>query len=476
MNSTQLAIHDNSLKILETIGFKVMDKRILAKLAEKDFRIEDKKVYFTKTQVMDALSACPSSFELTARNPDKSIVLGKGQTNMAPGYGATFLTEADGTQRDATFRDFINFAKLTQTSGCLEANGGILVQPIDLDVDVCYPLMLYATIMLSDLPLIGISAREREIRHCLQLAEIAFGGKDKFCSKYHILSLLNPVTPLQLGEYSEETLLLSVEYNQPVIITSGIGLGSTAPVTIAGALSLGNAEILATITILQALKKGLPVVYGLGGTVLDMKCGATYLATPINERFSSFARKMAIAYNLPSRNGCSMNDAKYFGYQSIVEGTIATMNTITDINSISLHSAGILESFKAMSYEQFMMDCENIRTIRKALEPIDVSEEALAYEAIKEEGIGGSFLSSEHTLENFREYTWESRFAPLTNISKESIASADKNFLERIQTACREQLENHVRPEFNADIRKKLEEYLINTVGADKSKIDEIFS
>ncbi len=472
MNVTQKAIHDNSLKILSTIGYKVADQRILAKLAENDFRIDGTTVYFTEEQIMVALATTPSSFKLTARNDEKSIILGEGFTHLTPGYGATFITELNGIKRDATFQDYINFAKLTQSSGCLGANGGILVQPVDLDVNSCFPLMLYAALILSDLPLIGISAREDDVRHTLELVEIAFGGKENFRSAYHILSLVNTVTPLQLGECGAETLLVAAEFNQPVIITPGVSLGGTAPTSLAGALSLGNAELLATLTIVQTLKKGLPVVYGLGATVLDMKSGATYLASPFNESFSLFARTMAKEYKLPNRNGCAMTDAKCVGMQSVFESTVALMSVIKDPCSISFHSAGILESFKAMSFEQFIIDCQTIKTIRKAMEPIDISEEAMAYDAILKAGIGGNFLSNAHTVKNFRKYSYEPKLTPLAKILKEEPASIDKNYLERVQNECQEQLKSYVFPEFNEKTNQKLLDYLVKNLGVDQGLLE----
>ncbi len=477
LNPSQEKVFKESVRILNTLGYKIIDERILSALRDNGFKVEGNFVYFTEEQIKDALEAAPKSFKLNARNPEKSIILGEGRTKIASGYGCPFIMKRNGDKRDATFKDFINFARLVHMSGCHDTNGGQLAQPSDISIKECYPAMLYATIMTSDMPIIGISAHENEVRATMELAEIAFGGKEKFRNgDYYILSLMNLQAPLTMGDYGEQTLLVATEYNQPLIMTPGLSAGGTAPVTPAGQVVLGNAEIIAAVTVAQTLRRGIPIVFGLNGTVLDMKTGEYCLANPYSEQIRTWGRQLAVAYGMPSRNGGSFADAKSVGIQSTHEGMLTLMHSMKENTSISLHCSGVLDSMRSMSYEKFMIDCEMIRTIQKASEPVELTEELMAYEAVEEAGHGGNFLSNSHTLEYFREYQFEYKYSSTVDTLKQDQSKADDLYFERAEKQMNEWFDSYKRPEIDPVIKAEMEDYLLNKVGVAQSVIDQVYA
>ena len=58
-----------------------------------------------------------------------------------------------------------------------------------------------------------------------------------------------------------------------------------------------------------------------------------------------------------------------------------------------------------MSLPQLVLDADLIRMDMKALEGMDVSEETIALDVIREVGIRGNFLDEDHTLDHYREQT-----------------------------------------------------------------------
>ena len=64
---------------------------------------------------------------------------------------------------------------------------------------------------------------------------------------------------------------------------------------------------------------------------------------------------------------------------------------------------GQLESELTMSLGQLVVDNEMINYARRYQRGYAVNEETLAYDLIREVGISGSFLETDHTLLNFRE-------------------------------------------------------------------------
>jgi len=54
------------------------------------------------------------------------------------------------------------------------------------------------------------------------------------------------------------------------------------------------------------------------------------------------------------------------------------------------------------SLEGIVLDNECFRYMTRILNGIEVNKDTLAYDVIKSEGIGGNFLASHHTADNFK--------------------------------------------------------------------------
>jgi trimethylamine--corrinoid protein Co-methyltransferase len=63
----------------------------------------------------------------------------------------------------------------------------------------------------------------------------------------------------------------------------------------------------------------------------------------------------------------------------------------------------MLESMRAVAYEQFVIDNEIIGMALRLLKGIQVNEETLGFEAILEAGPSGNYLSSTHTIKFMRQ-------------------------------------------------------------------------
>ena len=68
-----------------------------------------------------------------------------------------------------------------------------------------------------------------------------------------------------------------------------------------------------------------------------------------------------------------------------------------------IYGGGILESGTVMSLGQLVIDADLIRMNQKAFEGIEVSEETIALDVIREVGIRGNFIGEEHTLDHYQE-------------------------------------------------------------------------
>jgi trimethylamine--corrinoid protein Co-methyltransferase len=89
------------------------------------------------------------------------------------------------------------------------------------------------------------------------------------------------------------------------------------------------------------------------------------------------------------------------------------MNTITPaLGGVNLvHDAGRIDFGKSGCFEALVMADEIIDACRRILRGITVDDDRLAFDAIQEVGIGGTFLTSRHTLKYYQTELWTPQLA-----------------------------------------------------------------
>ena len=65
------------------------------------------------------------------------------------------------------------------------------------------------------------------------------------------------------------------------------------------------------------------------------------------------------------------------------------------------HAAGWMEGGLQASYEKLVLDVEMLQQMMEYLTPIDLSDEALAFDAMERVPTGGHFFGDPHTLERY---------------------------------------------------------------------------
>jgi len=125
-------IHDASMDLLKDTGVSFNDKEALDIFKANGHKVEGSIVFFEESDIQKALKTAPRRFTVHARNPEKSVEIGEDDFVFLPGYGAPFVMDAQGNQRQATMEDYDNFCKLIQTSPYINMNGWMMVEPSDM--------------------------------------------------------------------------------------------------------------------------------------------------------------------------------------------------------------------------------------------------------------------------------------------------------------------------------------------------------
>jgi trimethylamine--corrinoid protein Co-methyltransferase len=397
------AIHDTSMKLLKEIGILFPEESAVDVFRDHGFKIEGQKIFFNEEQVMEAVKNVPGQFTLYARNPERDVIIGDGKPIFAPGYGAPFLVDTQTGKRNPTIEDYHNLVKLAHILPNQDLSGHLMVEPRDIPSKTAHLDMLKAHMLHSDKPFIGSAEGACGAQHTMEMIDILFGGKP---DRPVTLGLINPLSPLGYGSEMLQALMAYARAQQPVIIATLIMAGSTGPITLAGVLTVQNAELLAGIVLAQLISPGLPCLYGSTSTNIDMRTGALAIGSPELSLCLSAHAQLARFYGLPSRGGGALTDASLTDPQAGYESMFSLLTTVNSGIDFVLHAGGIVSSYLAFSYEKFVMDDEVCGMLRQYLRGIEVDSETLAYEVIANVGPGGHFLGEDHTLERCRTEFW----------------------------------------------------------------------
>ena len=431
-------------------------QKALAILREGGIRTEGIRAFFTERQVMDALEKTTKAFTIRARNPRYDMHIDTDNLYIAPGYGSAVIVEADGDARRSTFDDFLKLCAIVQCSDAFCINGGILAQPCDLDAAIAAPVMVYATIKRSDKVLFSVSADKARTQAIMELLGIAF-GKENLAKEPYSITLISTMSPLSIDENALDTLMLCAHYRQPVCIAPGPMAGGTGPISLAGNISLANAEILATNVLCQLIAPGLPIIYGFAATTSDMRDMSVCNASPGFVKEARYGARMAKRYGLACRSGGGMSDAGGLTAQAGVESAMNLFESFAEKANFVMHAAGSLQSFAAVSYEKFMLDIETAARMRYYFSPLDCTDEALGYEALHDVIVDGDqFMYCEHTLERCR-------IDPFLNtVSLHGRVNADAN--AALLSSCRTQMEyllsQYQKPPLDTAVETQLDDYM----------------
>lgn len=464
-------IHQASLKILDEIGMKFGLDEVNEIFAKNGFRQENGRTFFTEEQINKALETATKEFTVYGRDEKYYINVNTEEVNYAPGYGSPMITNLDGSVRSAVFDDFLKMANLFHMEDSFKINGGILVQPSDIDAKISIPAMVYATIKRSSKVLFGIQGNEKDQENVFKLLEIAFGGKEELQKKYRYIVLSTPTSPLKMDREALYTLMKGCEYNQPIAVCSACMPGSTAPVTLAGAAAMCNAEMLAGIVLTQLIRPGIPVMYEFASYGSNVQTGSASIGTPELIKVGRYGSLLAKKYGLACRSGGALSDAKGVTAQAGVETAMCLMHTNLYKANIVMHSAGILDSFATMSYEKLMLDFEVIDRCANYFGDLEVNDKTLAIDVLKKVvDENGIFLNQKHTVKNCRK-----AYIPQVSLRSTLPEGKDPNeaLYESMHKRMEKQLAAYVKPELDPEVEKQLDEFMLS-IGMKQSDIDKI--
>ena len=453
-------IHEQAMTILEEIGVDFLHPRARDLFKGAGMKLEEDRVRFDRGWVLEMVAKAPETFELQARNPQRSVTIGGDNMVNAPVYGPPFITDLERGRRGATIEDFNNFDKMAQAVEQIHCAGGTTVEPEDLPLSTRHLDMVYSHLRWTDKPFMGSVIAAENARDTVEMAAIVLGGRASIEKTPAVISLINVNSPLRYDDRMLGALLEYSDAGQPCIVTPFLMAGAMSPMGLAGTVAQQTAEALAGIALVQLIRPGTPSVYGSFLTNTDMQSGSPAFGTPESALGILASAQMARHYRLPFRGGGALTSSKAPDAQAAYESMMCMWPTVLGRVNFVLHAAGWLESALLASYEKFVIDVEALRMFEWMLtKGLPVDEEGLAMDALREVGPGGHFLGSEHTMRNYRTGFYRPLVSSTDNFdrwSRKGAMTADKVALEK----WKQLLADYPDPGIDPGIDEQLKEFI----------------
>ncbi|MEL7564619.1 MAG: trimethylamine methyltransferase family protein [Dehalobacterium sp.] len=390
-------IHDTTLTVLSEVGVKFQHQEALAVFSRFGARVENEIVYISEDIVNKALSTVPSSFILRGRDAKNDQLIGGLDPVFAPASGPVFINE-NNRRRPVTRDDYIDLIKLCETSPVIDVVNPNIVEPQDMPVDQRPMFQMRTCLKYSSKPLIGITTGLDTAKNCLNLLDQVYQNNND----YYLMGIISPISPLVYETTMVDSIFAYAEKNQPLMLASCSLPGGTSPVSLAGTLVIDNAQVLAGIVLVQLIKPGLPVIYANTSSSCDLRYVNPCIGSPETGLITIAAAELARFYNIPSRSGGGLTDAKAVDMQAGIESAMTILPALMSGVSFMLQSCGITDSFNSLSFEKFIIDEEIIRFAGRFVKGFEVSDDLLGLDVIKKVGPGGCFLGEHHTMEHFK--------------------------------------------------------------------------
>jgi trimethylamine--corrinoid protein Co-methyltransferase len=394
-------LHLASMRILAEFGIDFYDEEVRAILKDHGVDVRGDTAFFEPALIEEYVAKAPGQFTQLARNPENNVVIGGNQIVFAPVYGPPYVRNLEQGRRQATLADFQNFVKLAYLSPYIHHSGGTIVEPTDEPVPTRHLDMIFSHIRYGDKAFMGSVTSAANAADSVAMAEILFGA-EAIRVQPALLSLINVSSPRRFDERMLGALKVYAQARQALIITPFILAGAMGPASIAGTLAQQNAEALAGIALTQMIEPGTPVVYGSFLTNVDLQSGSPVFGSPESQVAIYVSAQLARRYGLPFRGGGMFSSSKVPDAQAGYESLMVMLPTILARTNFVLHAAGWLEGGLLAGYEKFVLDCEILGMLHTWAKGLDLSDEALAFDAIAEVPPGGHYLGTAHTRRHFR--------------------------------------------------------------------------
>lgn len=457
-----------ALALLSEPGIQLHNKEGLLLMADAGAKVDfDQQIFFLSEElVLSALESTPSEFVLYDLDGNPCVFYGGDAVHFDPGSAAVNILEDNtGFQRAPTTADFVKFIKLVETLPQLDAQSTAFVCR-DVPEEIGDLYRLYLALLYMRKPIVTGAFGKETWWTMWEILTIVSGGEHELAERPVAIFDICPSPPLKWSDLTSQNLIDCARKSIPAELVSMPLAGTTSPVTLAAAVVQHAAESLSGIAIHQVASPGAPIVWGGAPAAFDMRSGTTPMGD-VNTWLMDMAYvQVGKHLHLPTHTYMGSSDAKLLDYQAGAEslgGTI--LATLSGANMVS--GAGMIDFLRCQSFEKLVSDAELIGMAKRLHKGIEVRDDPIALDLMRESPHQANFLAHPHTHKWFR----EELYIPTTLIdrgsgeawqregSKDSYQRASERIDELLDKYQPSTLEEDVRAELHDITRRQAKKY-----------------
>ena len=396
------AIYDTALRLLDEIGMAEAPPHLIELALARGARLNDLgRLSYPRALVEDIIDGAAKNFVFHGRDPRHDFELGGERVYFGTGGAAVQTLDLEtGLYRPSTLRDLYDFTRLIDTltnvswfTRCCVATD--VPDLFDLDLNTAYALVAGTTKPVGTSFSLGA-----HVDPIVDLFDRVLGGEGRFRERPFCKVHISPViSPLRYGEDAVEVTAACVRRGMPINCIIAAQSGATAPAAPAGMLAQTTAETLAGLILVNLFAPGHPTIFSNWPLVIDLRSGAFCGGGGEISIMNAAAAQISNWLGLPSGVACSMSDAKAPDAQMGAEKALSALAAGLAGANMVYESAGMMASLLGASFEAFVLDDEMLSHVYRAIRGIEVNEETLGFEAVREAVTGeGHFLGAGHTM------------------------------------------------------------------------------
>ena len=390
------SIHHATLRVLSQVGIVLSHDPLRKQLLDEGATIKDERILLPPEMVENALASCAKKVTTVGRN-GQEIGLGDGSLHWHNLGGARDIYDPKtGQARHATLQDVRDSTRLLDA-----LDQATTITPFFTPRDVPGELMSLAmyrhALPFTTKPLQGPGVQTaQEVKYAVAMAEV-IGPVAKT-----LTMSVSPVSPLGFPGDLVDSMVEIARHGIPFGPLPCPTAGTTAPFSLAGALTQQNAEVLASIVIVQLANPGLPVIYCGRLAMMEPRTGASIWGGVELGIASAATVQIGHRYNLPvnvyglSTNAHSLDIQS--GYERALNAILPALAGADELSGIGEMEAGVMGS-----YAQMVCDNDIAASVRRAVRGFSVDEDSLAVDVIGKVMNGShNYIAERHSVKYLR--------------------------------------------------------------------------
>ncbi len=458
-----LRLHEAALQVLAEIGMGQAIPSCVDLVTRAGGSYTDQgRLLFPRSMVEDAVAMAAKDIVLYGQNPRHDMDLSEGRTHFGTaGAAVEIMDPHENSFRESTLNDLYNVARLVDKLEHIHffqrpMVARDLVDSYELDVNTIYACVSGTTKHIGS----SWTSVENYQRSVAMLHAVA-GSEKKWRERPFVsMSCCFVVPPLRFAEDACHTLEAAVHAGMPMLLLSAGQAGATSPAALAGSVVQSVAEVLAALVYVNLLKPGHPVIFGTWPFVSDLRTGAMTGGSGEQAILAAACGQMGRFYGLPTGIAAGMSDAKMPDAQSGYEKGYSDVLAGHSGANLIYESAGMQASLLGCCYESYVIDNDMLGAINRTVRGVDVTEESLSLEAMREVCLNGPahYLGHGQTVSLMRsEYVYPrvgDRTSPKEWKERGSHRLLD-NAKARVDEILGSHYPSHVSPEVDEQIRRE---------------------